>query len=90
MNHKKATDRSLSPIKGGRGGVFVAHNKWTAENETVRMPIPERVVLPMLQHIGAPCLPTVSKGDTVTVGQVVGDNDKGLCVPIHATVSGIV
>ena len=58
--------------------------------ETVRMPAPERVVLPMLQHIGAPCTPTVKKGDTVSVGQVIGDSDKFLSVPIHASVSGTV
>ena len=43
----------------------------------------------MAQHIGAPCLPLVKKGDTVTVGQKIGDN-QGLCVPVHAPVSGTV
>lgn len=81
-------DAILKAVKKGRGGVFVSHHKLTAECETVRMPAPERVVLPMLQHIGAPCTPTVKKGDTVAVGQVIGDSDKYLSVPIHASVSG--
>ena len=83
-------DAILKAVKKGRGGVFVSHHKLTAESETVRMPAPERVVLPMLQHIGAPCTPTVKKGDTVAVGQVIGDSDKFLSVPIHASVSGVV
>ena len=87
---KTRPDAILKPVAKGRGGIFAAHHKLTAESETVRMPAPERVVLPMLQHIGAPCVPTVKKGDTVAVGQVVGDSDKFLSVPIHASVSGTV
>ena len=41
----------------------------------------------MAQHIGAPCKPLVAKGDLVTKGQKIGDN-QGLCVPVHASVSG--
>ncbi|MCH5197984.1 MAG: electron transport complex subunit RsxC [Oscillospiraceae bacterium] len=87
---KLRPDAILKAVSKGRGGIFVSHNKLTAENETVRMPDPERVVLPMLQHIGAPCTPTVKKGDSVAVGQVIGDSDKFLSVPIHASVSGTV
>lgn len=46
-------------------------------------------MIPMSQHIGAPCLPLVKRGDRVTVGQKIGDN-QGLCVPVHASVSGTV
>lgn len=87
---KDRPDAILRAVKRGRGGVYVSHHKLTADMETVRMPAPERVVLPMLQHIGAPCTPTVKKGDTVAVGQVIGDSDKFLSVPIHASVSGTV
>ena len=74
----------------GRGGVNVAHNKHTAEMPVERIPVPDRVVLPMQQHIGAPCTPVVKVGDTVSVGQLVGDSDKFVSAPIHATVSGTV
>ena len=50
-------------------------------------PAPDMVVIPMSQHIGAPCKPLVKKGDKVTVGQKIGDNT-GLCCPVHASVSG--
>ena len=71
-----------------RGGVHAPHRKHTAECETVRMPAPERIVLAMAQHIGAPCVPTVKVGDTVAVGQVVGDSGKPVSAPIHSGVSG--
>ena len=70
------------------GGVSAPHRKNTAECAVIRMPPPERVILPMLQHIGAPCVPTVKAGDIVQVGQVVGDSDAPMSVPIHASVSG--
>ena len=52
-----------------------------------QLPAPEQVVIPMSMHIGAPCNPLVKKGDLVTKGQKIGDNS-GLCVPVHASVSG--
>ena len=70
------------------GGVHPNENKWYAcDKATVVFPEPDIVVIPMSQHIGAPCQPLVKKGDLVTVGQKIGDN-QGLCVPVHASVSG--
>ena len=70
------------------GGVHPKENKWYAcDQETKEFPAPDLVVIPMAQHIGAPCKPLVKKGDLVTVGQKIGDN-QGLCVPVHASVSG--
>lgn len=70
------------------GGVHPKENKFYAENVRVQpFPEPDILVIPMGQHIGAPCKPLVKKGDLVTVGQKLGDN-QGLCVPVHASVSG--
>ena len=71
-----------------RGGVHAPHRKNTAESETVVMPPPGQIVLAMSQHLGAPCVPTVKVGDTVEVGQVVGDSDKPVSAPVHSGVSG--
>jgi len=72
------------------GGVHPKENKWYAEHKEVQtFPEPDLLVIPMAQHIGAPCKPLVKKGDAVTVGQKIGDNT-GLCVPVHASVSGTV
>ena len=70
------------------GGIHPNENKWYAENCPVQVfPEPDILVVPMAQHIGAPCQPLVKKGDAVTMGQKIGDN-QGLCVPVHAPVSG--
>jgi electron transport complex protein RnfC len=50
--------------------------------------MPERIVLPMSQHLGAPCRPLVAKGDRVVRGQVVGDVDALVSAPIHSPVAG--
>lgn len=71
-------------------GVGVTHFKHTSGNETIPFPIPPRVVIPMLQHMGAPCAPTVAKGEMVFVGQKIGECVGGLCAPIHSSCSGIV
>ena len=70
------------------GGVHPKENKHYAEERSVQaFPEPDVVVIPMSQHIGAPCKPLVKKNDIVTRGQKIGDN-QGLCVPVHASVSG--
>ena len=70
------------------GGVHPEENKVFACDIPVQdFPEPDILVIPMSQHIGAPCKPLVKKGDPVTVGQKIGDN-QGLCVPVHASVSG--
>ena len=70
------------------GGIHPKENKFYANNQPIRdFPEPDLLVIPMAQHIGAPCKPLVKKGDLVTVGQKIGDN-QGLCVPVHASVSG--
>lgn len=72
------------------GGVHPAENKSYARDVQIQeFPAPDTVVIPMSQHIGAPCMPLVKKGDVVTKGQKIGDN-QGLCVPVHASVSGTV
>lgn len=80
----------LKAVGRSRGGVFVAHRKDTSELPAERMPSPEAVLLPMQQHIGAPCEPAVKVGDKVAVGQVIGDTDKFVSAPVHASVSGTV
>ena len=70
------------------GGIHPKENKHYAEHQCIQeFPEPDLLVVPMSQHIGAPCQPLVKKGDLVTVGQKIGDN-QGLCVPVHSPVSG--
>ena len=86
----KRPEGVLKAVKQVRGGVHVSHHKNTAEMPVVRIAPPKKIVLPMQQHIGAPCEPKVKVGDTVSVGQIVGDTDKFVSAPIHSSVSGTV
>ena len=70
------------------GGADVPHRKNTAQMESASMPPPAQVVLPMQQHVGAPCSPLVKVGDTVLVGQKIADSDAFVSAPIHASISG--
>ena len=70
------------------GGIHPKENKrYACDRQVQDFPEPDVLVIPMAQHIGAPCKPLVKKGDVVTMGQKIGDN-QGLCVPVHASVSG--
>ena len=70
------------------GGVHPKENKFYACDVPIQeFPEPDVLVVPMSQHIGASCTPLVKKGDTVKVGQKIGDH-VGLCAPVHAPVSG--
>ena len=52
------------------------------------MPVPDKVVIPMKQHMGRECTPTVKLTDLVKVGQIIGDTDAFIGAPIHSSVSG--
>ncbi len=70
------------------GGIHPKYNKEMSTTVTTfHSIVPKQVVIPMQQHIGAPCTPLVSVGDRVLRGQKIGDGE-GLCVPVHASVSG--
>ena len=72
------------------GGIHPKYNKEMSTGVTdFHRLTPKKVVIPMVQHIGAPCQPLVAVGDTVKIGQKIGDGE-GLCVPVHASVSGTV
>lgn len=72
------------------GGVHPKYNKeMSIQDTSLQTVTPSQVVIPMQQHIGAPCIPLVKVGDTVSRGQKIGDAE-GLCVPVHASVSGTV
>ena len=70
-----------------KGGVHPDYRKAPEIPVTVITP-PAQVVIPMAQHIGAPCQPLVKKGDYVTMGQKIGENPAPVSAPVHASVSG--
>ena len=72
------------------GGIHPKEKKEMSTKITTFQTVnPKQVVIPLQQHVGTPCLPLVSVGDHVLRGQKIGDAE-GLCVPVHASVSGTV
>ncbi len=72
------------------GGIHPSYKKEMSSGGTdLSVLSPKQVVIPLSQHIGAPCLPLVKVGERVLCGQKIGDNE-GLCVPVHSSVSGTV
>lgn len=70
--------------------VHAARNKHTAGLAVASLPLPREVRIPMAQHAGVPCLPLVSPGERVLVGQLLGDSEDVLSAPVHSSVSGTV
>ncbi len=80
----------LNKLRSWGRGCAVPHHKGTQHLATATMPLPGKIILPMQQHIGAPCLPLVKKGDHVDVGTAVGQAQGFVGADIHSGVSGVV
>ncbi len=75
--------------KSFRGGVHPDDRKrYTAAKPIETAPLPDKVVIPTRQHIGAPCTPVVKVGDLVKKGQVIAEAQAFVSSPVHASVSG--
>jgi Na+-translocating ferredoxin:NAD+ oxidoreductase subunit C len=70
------------------GGIHPDNKKNTERQETIRMSLPSKIIVPLLQHIGAPLEPVVSRNEKVKVGQVIANSEAFISAPIHSSVSG--
>ena len=78
-------------LNGYYGGVHPSERKEMSEHiDLVRFPEPKQVVIQMSQHLGAPANPIVQVGDTVKVGQKIGEAAGFISAPVHSSVSGTV
>lgn len=74
-----------------KGGIHPEYNKDISIREPLReAPLPDIAVVPLSQHIGAPCEATVAKGDTVEEGQVIGKSPSFISSYVHSPVFGTV
>lgn len=74
-----------------KGGVHPEyHKELTASMAVNMMKTPEKVVIPLQQHIGAPCEPleSIEVGTEVKKGQKIAESSSFVSAPIHASVSG--
>lgn len=73
------------------GGIHPYDGKDLSKDKPMKEIIPRgEMVYPLSQHIGAPAVPIVAKGDHVLVGQKIAEAGGFVSAPIYATVSGIV
>ena len=80
-----------SRFAGYYGGVHPTEGKEASEHKAlIRFPEPETVIIPLSQHLGAPAAACVAVGDTVKVGQKVGEQAGFISAPVHSSVSGTV
>ena len=71
------------------GGLRLETFKYLSDSEiAVQQQLPERLILPLQQHIGIPAEPVVEIGERVLKGQVIARGNGYVSVPIHASTSG--
>lgn len=72
------------------GGVHPRYKKeMSIKSENLQTVTPKQVVIPLQQHVGEVCRCLIKVGDSVLLGQKIGDGE-GMCVPVHSSVSGTV
>ena len=81
----------MRQVYGFHGGIHPPENK----HQSVAAPIanagiPDELVLPLSQHIGAPATPAVAVGQHVLKGQLIAEPAGFVSVPLHAPTSGTV
>lgn len=73
------------------GGIHPYDGKDLSKDKPIKDILPKGdLVYPLSQHIGAPAVPVVKKGDHVLTGQKIADAAGFVSAPIYATVSGTV
>ncbi|MGD8932096.1 MAG: electron transport complex subunit RsxC [Chromatiales bacterium] len=88
VESKKSPARQLWRF---HGGLHLPDNKQQSLQRPLRQAqLPERLILPLQQHIGEPTQPLVKVGETVLKGQKIADSESPISAPIHAPTSGLV
>ena len=78
-------------LKTFKGGIHPGDRKELTNSVPISVcPPPKEVIIPLRQHIGAPCEPIVNVGDRVLLGQTIGVANSFVSAPVHASVSGTV
>lgn len=73
------------------GGIHPYDGKDISKDKPIQDILPKGdLVYPLSQHIGAPAVPVVKKGDTILTGQKIAEAGGFVSAPVYATVSGTV
>jgi len=72
-----------------KGGIHPPDKKELSAHKPIQMSKPpRRVVIPLSQHLGAPCKPIVSINQEVKRGELIGEPTGFVSAPVHSSVSG--
>ncbi|MBN1415003.1 MAG: electron transport complex subunit RsxC [Bacteroidales bacterium] len=71
-----------------KGGIHPPENKLSSDCRIRDLKIPATVIIPLGQHLGAPAVPVVNRGDNVKTGQLIAKGEGFVSSGIHASVSG--
>ena len=73
------------------GGVHPHDNKqYSAHQPITECPLPQKAIIPLVQHIGAPAQPVVEKGQKVKVGELLAKAGGFVSANIHSPFSGTI
>ncbi|MCE2029667.1 electron transport complex subunit RsxC [Sessilibacter corallicola] len=83
--------RSFLRLPRVQGGVHPKGFKSDSSTMAIeKLPLPERLYLPLRQHAGADAIPIVKPGDKVLKGQLLALAPSEISAPVHASSSGVV
>ena len=79
----------LAGLKSFQRGIHPPHRKKYSEGVPITLFVPKGdLLIPMSQHIGPPCQPTIKPREEVTYGQKIAEIDHPISAPIHAPLAG--
>jgi electron transport complex protein RnfC len=77
------------PLSSFKGGIHPPDKKsLSADKPISETKPPARILIPLSQHLGAPCKPVVTVGQEVKKGEMIGEPTGFVSAPVHASVSG--
>ena len=79
-------NRELHSFPGGLE--LKTYKELTNDKESFITPLPDKIILPLQQHIGSPSEAIVKIGDAVLKGQKIAQASGYVSVPVHASTSG--
>jgi len=75
-----------------RGGVHAEEHKIVTSTQTIirNFPLPQKLYIPLQQHVGKPAEPLIRVGDTILKGQLLAYSQGMISAPVHAPSSGTI
>jgi electron transport complex protein RnfC len=79
----------MSKVATFERGIHPKYRKELSSGKSItRAKLPQRIVVPLSQHIGAPAKCEVKIGDEVKRGQIIGSTSGFVSSPVHSSISG--